>query len=120
MTKVEGDLTIQAAFKPAWDYVSSEAFAIAQISGFNDTEPNVGEIIALMHSELSEALEAARHHNPPSEKIPAFSHMEEELADCVIRILHFSARKQLDIAGAVLAKMAFNRTRDFKHGGKAF
>ena len=40
---------------------------------------NNGEAIALMHSELSEALEALRHGNPPDDKIQGFSGAEAEL-----------------------------------------
>ena len=75
-----------------------------------------GEYIALMHSELSEAMEALRHGNPKSEKIPEFSHAEEELADLLIRVLDFSVAKGYDIAGALIAKSEFNKTCPHRHG----
>ena len=82
---------------------------------------NLGEQIALMHSELSEALEWERK-NPgaPSDHIPGFTGLEEEFADVLIRIFDTSAQRKLRLGEAVLAKMAFNATRPHKHGGKRF
>lgn len=72
------------------------------------------------NSELSEALEELRHGNPPSKKIPKFSGAEEEFADVIIRILDTAKVRNYDLAGAVLAKMKYNDTRPYKHGGKKF
>lgn len=108
------------SFKEEWDILKQEADQTAKNNGFQDGERNLGEMIALIHSEISEALEALRAHNPPSEKIPEFSGAEEELADAVIRIMNMSAYCKYDIAGAILAKMAYNKTRPHKHGGKKF
>lgn len=83
-------------------------------------ERNDGEIIALMHSELSEALESLRHGNDKSDHIPEFSGVEEELADTVIRIMDYAHRRGLKVAEAIIAKMAFNHNRPMRHGGKKF
>ena len=81
-------------------------------------ERNFGEIIALIHSELSEALEGYRHGNPKSDHIPEFSAIEEELADAVIRILDTAFEMKLRLAEAIIAKIEFNATRPYKHGKK--
>ncbi len=92
----------------------------AKGKGFwDEVAPNVGEKIALMHSELSEALEAARHGNPKSEHIPEYPAIAEELADTIIRIFDFSGAYGVDLDGAFKAKMQFNENRPYKHG-KAF
>jgi NTP pyrophosphatase (non-canonical NTP hydrolase) len=81
---------------------------------------NKAEMLALMHSELSEALEAIRHGNPEDKHCSGFGNLEIELADTVIRIMDFAEGFGLPVAEAILAKMAFNATRPHKHGNKAF
>jgi NTP pyrophosphatase (non-canonical NTP hydrolase) len=93
---------------------------VAVDHGWWDESRNNGECIALMHSELSEALEALRHHRPVSDHIAPIGLLEEELADVIIRVLDFSEALNLDIGSALLKKIEFNRTRPHKHGGKAF
>ena len=56
--------------------------------------------------------------NPPSEHIPNFSSLEEEMADLVIRVLDFAEDQKLDLGGAIIEKMKFNETREYKHGKK--
>jgi NTP pyrophosphatase (non-canonical NTP hydrolase) len=113
-----------ANFIEAWDRMKDEAGSTAKRHGFRegyevDDEKSFGLKNALMHSELSEALEAARRGNPMSVKIPPCSHISEEFADCVIRIMDEADRLGLDVARAIVLKMAFNDKREYKHG-KAF
>jgi len=71
---------------------------------------NFGELIALMHSELSEALEGDRK-DLLSDKIPGFTAVEEEFADLLIRLFDTAGAKQLRLGDAFLAKMRYNQTR---------
>lgn len=81
---------------------------------------NDAEMIALMHSELSEALEALRAGNPHDDKVPQHNGAVAELADCIIRIVDLCAARDWDIAQALVDKQKFNLTRPHKHGGKKF
>ena len=112
----------EEVFVALLDALQEEAFSTAKEKGWcpEGVEPNFGESIALMHSELSEALEAMRHGNPPSDHIPEFSGVEEEFADVLIRMLHRCAESGWDLGLALMAKMAYNKMRPYKHGGKAF
>lgn len=87
---------------------------------------NFGELISLMHSELSEALEAERK-GLFDDKLPDRIGQEVEFGDTFVRIADTAQYRGWDVAGATIAKMRFNRIRaDHKPanrraaGGKAF
>ncbi|MGX7874428.1 hypothetical protein ACVDG5_018200 [Mesorhizobium sp. ORM6] len=65
-------------------------------------ERNFGEVIALMHSELSEALEADRKNKRRDDKLPHRGAVEVELSDGIIRILDTAAATQIDVASAMI------------------
>ncbi len=73
------------------------------------------EKICLMHTELSEALEGVRK-DLKSDKIPEFSSEEEEMADVFIRLMDYAGGFKLRLGQAILAKLAYNESRAYKHG----
>lgn len=86
--------------------------------GWWDQSRPIGEALMLIVTELAEAMEAYRDGNPESDKIEGFSKVEEELADTIIRILDLAGGMGFDIQGALEAKMMYNETRPYRHGGK--
>ncbi len=86
-------------------------------NGWNVTEDGdwerqykVPAILALIHSEVSEALEAFRAND--------LANFGEELADVVIRVLDCAPGLGVDISSEIDKKLAINARRGWRHGGK--
>ncbi|HEX5437177.1 MAG TPA: hypothetical protein VFW98_08455 [Gemmatimonadaceae bacterium] len=101
--------------------LGESAYSIARDHGWYITPPDTPTRIALMHSELSEALEEYRAGHALTEVYERDGKPEGypiELADVIIRILDHCTAEGIDIQGAVLRKMEYNATRPHRHGGK--
>jgi len=108
-------------FIQAFNAIAEDVYNTAVEKGWYDDggKRNLGEAIALMHSELSEALEALRQgETTPSDKLPDYLGVEEELADCIVRIMDIARAKNWRVAEAIVAKIAYNKGRPPKHGKK--
>lgn len=89
-------------------------------------ERNFGELLALIHSEISEALEGDRK-DQQDDKLPHRKMAEVELADAMIRIFDLAGGCGFDLGGAMVEKLRYNQDRaDHKRanraaeGGKAY
>ena len=87
---------------------------------------NVGELLCLVHSEVTEAMEGYRKQLK-DDKLPHRDMFEVELADVLIRVFDIAGAFKMDIEGAVNEKLEYNRKREdhkvserLKKGGKKF
>lgn len=106
--------SLGADFKSSWRLYARHVFEGAKQSGYYDGEVDDGQKILLMHAELSEAVEALRgapFPGLPDKHLPHRPGIEVELADTILRIMNYGSMRGLDIAGAIVEKAAFNRTR---------
>ena len=116
--------------------LSKKIYKANKKKGFHEGEKNIGEMLCLIHSEVSEALEADRKEKHQFASIKGvigwkssvdFKHyfeehtkdtFEDELADTIIRILDLCGMKKIDIESHIEAKMRYNEMREHKHGKK--
>ena len=89
-------------------------------------ERNIGELLCLIHSEISEAMEGARKELMDNH-LKHKSMMEVELADAVIRIFDLAESKGFNLGETIYEKLEYNRSRAdhkiknrLKEGGKKF
>lgn len=108
-------MTISQLCKKAHEQAVDKGFWLINPDG-SIGKRNLGELLMLIVSELGESCEGLRNNNPPSNHIPKFSLMEEELADAMIRIGDMAQATGCKLEEAINAKFLFNNTRPQKHG----
>lgn len=102
--------------------------------GFYSEPVNIGECLALIHSEVSEAFDADRAGNScgtfcdasqiTDETLELYykayikGTFEDEIADIIISALNLAAYKGVDIEKHIALKQRYNKTRPVKHGKK--
>ena len=120
----------------ALNQLAKEIHDNAVAHGFYEDIKNTGEMLCLIHAEVSEALEADRKNkycevNPIGvlgwvddiEFKDSFNRnikgtFEEEMADILIRVLDMCEYRKINIDAHVLSKMRYNKLREYKHSKK--
>ena len=117
--------------------LSKEIHETNKKNGFYEHEKNIGKMLMLIVTKVTEAFEADRKDKwstdmslswaQSTNDAPHFKdHYEEtikgkfqdELADIMIRVMDLAAFKGIDLEGHILLKMEYNKMREYKHGKK--
>ena len=116
------DECFQTAFEHGWWPVKEETHDLitAGPSPVDLEQVNIPEKLALMHSEISEALEHFRAGNEElfTDSTGKPDGMWIELADCIIRILDLAGAYGVSMEYMLRVKADYNKTRPFRHGNK--
>ena len=92
-------------------YIISADYTCINCEGTGKLERNVGEMLMLVVSELSEALEGHRK-DLMDDKLPHRKMFEVEIVDTLIRLFDIGGGLGLDLGGAFVEKMAYNAKRE--------
>lgn len=119
-------------YKAAFTAFSNEVYAdnvrmgwYTDLATGEPKERNVGELLMLIVSEVSEGMEGYRK-SLADDKLPHRSMLEVEMADAVIRIADLCGYLGFDLGGAIEEKRSYNANREDhkletrRAGGKAF
>ena len=102
-------------------------------NGWFDADRSFGEDIALLHSEVSEMLEAFREHGTEDATLPSEGYtipggeplppskpegVGSEAADVLVRLLDTCKRYDIDLFAEWRRKLDYNKTQGHRHGGK--
>ncbi len=80
----------------------------------------IGMKLALIHSEISEALESLRKNGGAKGALDGDGNFGEEMADAIVRILDTGTFTKDNLGDELLKKMKINQARPHMHGGKVF
>ena len=114
--------TTQSYFSQAIADMARFCYDQAEASGFHDTGPRSHlELAMLLVTECAELAEWSRNGGGPSNHIPEFTGAEEEFADILVRVFDHALDPSFGITPERLglafnAKLAYNRTRGYRHG----
>lgn len=109
------------SFADAMRAAQRTVYRNAEKHGWWEDDRSFGDLIALVHSELSEALEDYRAGHDPAtmwEEDGKPCGIPSEIADVVIRCMDIAEHYGFDLGAAIEEKHAYNKTRPIKHGGK--
>lgn len=99
-----------------------ESWQTSHDKGWHAQPKTLGDDIALIHSELSEALEEMRKGIDVTHLYYVKGKPEgvaAEFADVLIRVADVCEQRGIPLEDAILEKLEYNKTRPWRHGGKA-